>query len=120
MHPAVVRRLHPPATVQHAALILLLAWLPTLAYVGHWSDLAAPASTHAASHRSGSAPDGAHEQHCHSGFDSCSGSGALVLAVMVGSDLLRLTSTSRVAFTPSDDPQATGRSDAPVPPPPRD
>ncbi len=116
------RRPSRSASVQRAALILLLAWLPTLSYVGHWEALTAPASSHAAAHRSGGAPDGAHERHCHAGIDDCSGgiAGADLLAVNVGRDLGRVASLIGLALPRNDDTRLSGRSDAPVPPPPRD
>jgi hypothetical protein len=85
----------PLLPIQRYALILLLAWLPSLAFVGHWESLAAPLQLEArlgiASHpgHAGHAPappEGApaeHEQHCHSGFDSCS-TGASGMAMPIG------------------------------------
>lgn len=121
MQAAAAPRHSRSAPAQHAALILLLAWLPTLAYVGHWEALAAPASSHAAAHRGGGAPDRAHEQHCHAGFDDCSGGAAAadVLVATVGRDLARVASVLGLAVTLSDATRLSGRSDAPVPPPPR-
>lgn len=65
-----------PALVRRGALLLLLAWLPSLAYLGHWDALASPAEAHARAHQRGATPDGTHAQHCHGGFDGCSGNEA--------------------------------------------
>jgi hypothetical protein len=84
----------PLLPVQRYALILLLAWLPSLAFVGHWESLAAPLlesrfalTSHAghAGHAPGSTEGGPaeHEQHCHGGFDSCS-TGASGMTMPIG------------------------------------
>lgn len=68
---------------QRCALLLLLAWLPTLTFVGHWEGLAAPftsggaTSTHAHTSPSRSS-DPEHAQHCHTGFDECGGGASSV------------------------------------------
>jgi len=63
------------------ALLLLLAWLPTLTFVGHWEGLVAPftsAGMATAAHVHSPASDREHAQHCHSGFDECGGGASAV------------------------------------------
>jgi hypothetical protein len=83
----------PLLPVQRYALILLLAWLPSLAFVGHWESLAAPlqletrfapaSHAHATHPPEGSEGATQHEQHCHAGFDSCS-TGASGMTMPIG------------------------------------
>lgn len=64
-----------PRQLQRSALWLLLAWLPTLAFVGHWDSLAAPFTSQevATTHSHTPASDREHAQHCHAGFEECGG-----------------------------------------------
>lgn len=51
------------------AAALLLAWLPSLTFVGHWEQLmpGAPKVEQTHSHRA----DQAHAEHCHEGVAAC-------------------------------------------------
>ena len=62
-----------PRRVQSCALLLLVAWLPTLAYFGHWNDLAAMLSPGNGSFSSAHGTrDGEHATHCHVNVAGCS------------------------------------------------
>ena len=124
MHSAVVRRQRsslpvalPVAT--QGALLLLLAWLPTLAFLGHWSALAAPVTgAIPASH----APAGTtHHQHCHSHLDGCAGgsAGLLLPAAPAPRDALVPAEALHSAPLFDDDARPPGHVAAPLTPPPR-
>ena len=119
MHAAPVRR-SDPARVQRAALLILLAWLPTLAYVGHWDAFAGTAPIHRAAHAGGPAEDSSHSQHCHAGLDSCADSASAPVPVIAPLGALRAAPEAHVVILPTDAPALVGRSDAPATPPPRD
>ncbi len=64
---------HDPARVQRVAWLLLLAWLPSLAFLGHWDAMSAPFTAMVANAPHTHTPlDRTHEQHCHTGVDGCS------------------------------------------------
>jgi len=51
------------------AAMLLLAWLPSLTYLGHWEQLAPDAQ--AMQHTYAGQGDDAHSDHCHDGLANC-------------------------------------------------
>jgi hypothetical protein len=69
-------------------LILVLALLPAISYMGHWP--VGGADVHADVHDSSTAAE--HEVHCHGGVSHCAGGEAMVGSTWVGdeSDLLVL------------------------------
>jgi len=105
---------------EQCALWLLLAWLPTLAFFGHWSALAAPVMGRAPVHESHATSE-SHRQHCHAAVADCAGGDS--------GSVLPVTPALRTGLVPADTgPGApisnaglipAGRSDAPLTPPPR-
>ena len=112
---------------QRCALLLLLAWLPTLTFVGHWEALAAPltsaggpAATHAHASPSG-ASDREHAAHCHTGFDECGG-GASAVTMPAGSPAHARGHTPEAHASDrvvGSDLAISGFESSPLTPPPR-
>lgn len=119
MHPAIVRQQRRHRAAQRVALLLVVAWLPTLAFVGHWSALAEPFSGSAPAHANHVPLGGNHAGHCHAGFDSCSGGGTSVLLAAPTLGLLRASPLTRMTFALQDDRALSVRPTAPLTPPPR-
>ena len=69
-------------------LVLVLALLPAITYMGHWP--AAGVDLHADAHGPSTAAE--HEAHCHGGVSHCAGGEAIVGSIWIGeeSDLLSL------------------------------
>ncbi len=113
-----------PRQIQRSALLLLLAWLPTLAFFGHWESLAAPftsAGVSRATHTHSPTSDREHAQHCHAGFEDCGGGASAI--TLPGSAPLHAA-----ARTPEGRPSdlvltnelaPSGFDAAPLTPPPR-
>ncbi|MFN8638039.1 MAG: hypothetical protein U0360_00930 [Dehalococcoidia bacterium] len=119
MHVGAAFKRWPLAVVRRSALLLLLAWLPSLVYVGHWDSLATPSAAHAVAHAGGAAPDGSHAQHCHGGFDRCSGSEAPAPALTHGLEVGGAPVVSVARPAAGDDRALVGHSMTPILPPPR-
>lgn len=106
---------------RYYALLLLLAWLPMLAYVGHWGDLASPLLASVPGASADHNHEGEHDSHCHTAVASCSDGVATGVAPgappleRLGARLPSLVSAS--AWPTESEP--TGRSDTPPTPPPR-
>ena len=105
---------------ERCALLLLLAWLPSLAFAGHWSALAAPLLGGTPAHESHASRE-SHREHCHADIEECAGtaSTSIVAAPLVQPPGRATTETTTAE--PIDDERRTpaGRSDAPLTPPPR-
>ncbi|MEZ4503700.1 MAG: hypothetical protein R3C39_13825 [Dehalococcoidia bacterium] len=122
-----------PPRVTLAATALLIAWMPSLLFFGHWTELSAPSAHHAmtvATHHGGASVEGdtptdseaaQHALHCH-GSSSCADQGGSASAFHdASSSPLALTSrplevmTSHAAAAPIE-----GLANArPTAPPPR-
>ena len=98
------------------AAALMLAWLPSLTYLGHWEQLVpnAPAVQH--SHSQGS--DHAHSAHCHDGLASCADH-APAQSPAVGRTLESAPTPpeARVPLTADVAPSAASEKTPPTPPP---
>jgi hypothetical protein len=112
--------------VTFAATLLLLAWMPSLLFFGHWSALASPsphqAMTVAAHHEAGTpTEDSQHALHCH-GSSSCAdqGGAASALDLVASNPLALVTRPLEVVTTGNSPSRFEGRSSArPDAPPPR-
>lgn len=104
-----------------SALMLLVALLPTLTYVGHWGTLAsAGATASAAQHAHEHEADQTHEQHCHGAVAGCAGGELSTGTGSLPGALLVLEATlAEVASFESVERLPNGLSIAPVPPPPQ-
>ncbi|MCC6238318.1 MAG: hypothetical protein IT299_12215 [Dehalococcoidia bacterium] len=108
---------------RQAALLLLLAWLPTLTFFGHWEGLAAPftSASAVATHAHSPTSDREHAQHCHAGFEGCSG-GASAVTMPAGApahaEVQRPEDTS-TDFVVLDESPPTGFEASPLTPPPQ-
>lgn len=121
MHPVLAQRRSARTPAQHAALLLLLAWLPTLSYLGHWDALRGAPSSHGAAHVEGPAGDDAHAQHCHLDVEGCAEGSAPAPALSASAQLDVLRPPPEVHLAPAHavGPAPANRSDAPATPPPR-
>jgi hypothetical protein len=77
-------------TVAGCWLVLVLALLPAITYMGHWPI--GTGEAHEASHESSTAAD--HELHCHGGVAKCAGGEAMVGTTWIGEDSAILSLTS--------------------------
>ena len=102
------------------ALLLLLAWLPSLAFAGHWSDLATPVTGGMSTHESHASPD-PHERHCHADLDGCAGGASMSTLPPTPIQQVAPLSPAPIGGRLADeDLTPAGRSVVPVTPPPRD
>ncbi len=112
---------HDPSHVQRVAWLLLLAWLPSLAFLGHWDAMSAPFTSMVAEAAHTHTPlDRTHEQHCHTGVDGCSdgGSTAPVPAPALESAIASPESGQGERVLLNDAPLAAHAA-SPITPPPR-
>ena len=106
-----------------AAAVLLLAWMPSLFYLGHWSALAAPYQTAATAtnHLPGTDQHADHARHCH-GASSCADQGGAATAVALRAEGAALEVTpppAHAAARTSTVPIAALPASGPASPPPR-
>jgi len=110
-----------------AALLLLLAFLPTLSFLGHWDEIVtsaqvvpAPASVliDAAAQRAAQAD---HARHCHTDLASCSAQPiAAGLGLFASRETFLRPPRPQLAFDMAEQTRTLlGRTLSPAPPPPR-
>ena len=106
---------------KQCALLLLLAWLPTLAFFGHWGALAAPVVGRTLPHESHASGE-SHRQHCHAEVAGCAGGTLMSVLPAPPAPQTGPVLTEARPRAPVEDggPIPAGRSDAPLTPPPRD
>ena len=107
-------------TAEQCALLLLLAWLPSLAFAGHWSALAAPITGLTPAHESHASRE-SHRQHCHADLEGCAGGASmstLPATPVQQAGLIPAEASDGVPIA-NEDVIPAGRSDAPLTPPPR-
>lgn len=64
-----------------AWLILVLALMPSISYMGHWPEMAGTAHAHGAADF-----EAAHATHCHVGHAHCGGGESMIRTPFVGDD----------------------------------
>ncbi len=98
--------------------MLLLAWLPGLAFFGHWSDLAAPLGIlPTASHAHASAED--HAAHCHADVATCSEQGSAPVPIVPPHLAVGVAATVGLLLILGGFRLPLGQSWLPLIPPPR-
>ncbi|GMU41231.1 MAG: hypothetical protein AMXMBFR23_20970 [Chloroflexota bacterium] len=103
---------------RRAALILVLAWLPGLAFFGHWSELAAPLGILPAPSHSHAA-SGDHADHCHADVSTCADQGSAPVPVVPPHLALGVAATVALLLSVSGKRLPLGQSWLPLTPPPR-
>ncbi len=74
------------ALLRKGSLVLLLAFLPSVLYLGHWGDLVDSALDRTAVERSAEAVDhSGHAAHCHAGPAACSDQPVPAAAAVIAS-----------------------------------
>jgi len=113
---------HPSdRAARQCAIFLLLAWLPSVAFFGHWSALAAPVLLGRAPGQESHASSESHRQHCHAEVAGCAAgdSGSVLPATPAAhTGLVPLEAGPGTAIS-SDSLIPSSRSDVPLTPPPR-
>jgi hypothetical protein len=111
--------------LRRASLLLLLALLPALAYVGHWDQLlpssaTAPAAVHQHEAPSEPAPANEHADHCHEGVEDCGAQGSAGALVSLSASFRAAAAPlARLAPAPHVALPLEAASSAPLTPPPR-
>src|SRR5688572_33297209 len=93
---------------EQCALLLVLAWLPSLAFAGHWSALAAPITGRSPAHVAHASSE-PHRQHCHADLEDCAGGSSMSMLPAAPAPPAGLIPAEAVAAAPRSEERRVGK-----------